>query len=123
MAPMTLLGVLQLALGARPHSRSADGVLLFVANPRSPLCWYMKRLRINAWTLGAVVLYREASSIADERLYRHELEHVFQTMVMGPLMPFAYVGSSLWEWARGRHLYFDNAFERRARAAEPRDSP
>jgi hypothetical protein len=119
---MTLLGVLQLALGARPHSRSADGVLLFVAQPRSPLGWYMRRLGINAWTLGAVVLYREASSVADERHYRHELEHVFQTLRLGPLMPLAYVGASLWEWSRGRNLYFDNWFERRARAAEPRDS-
>jgi hypothetical protein len=83
----------------------------------------MRKLGIHAYTLGAVVLYREASSIADGRLYRHELEHMLQTLRLGPLMPLAYVGSSLWQWSRGRHPYFDNRFERQARAAESRDSP
>jgi hypothetical protein len=120
---MTLLGLSQLLLGAKPHSRSPEGVLQFVAGPRSPLGWYMRLLGIHAWTLGAVVLYRDRGYVADRRLYRHELEHVVQTMRLGPLMPFAYFGGSLWQLLRGRRPYVDNPLEVSARSAECRPIP
>ncbi len=123
MAPMTVFGLLQTLLGARYHSRTREGVLQFVARPRSPMGLYMRALQIRAYTLGATITYREAGGTALPRLYRHELEHVVQTMKLGPLMPVAYVGSSLWQVLRGRRLYRDNWFEVRARAAEERPLP
>lgn len=118
MSPVTAFGLLQAAVGARFHSKTPEGVLQFVARPRGPVAWYMRKLGIAAYTLGTVVTYRGADLPADARLYRHELEHVLQTMRFGPLMPVAYVASSVWQVVRGRRLYRDNAFEVRARAAE-----
>jgi Domain of unknown function (DUF4157) len=123
MSPVTAFGLLQTLLGARYHSRTGDGVLQFVARPRSPIGLYMRMLQIRAYTLGATITYREQAGPGQARLYRHELEHVVQTMQLGPLMPLAYVASSLWQVLRGRRLYRDNWFEVRARAAEDRSLP
>jgi len=123
MAPMTLFGLLQTLAGARFASRSPEGVLQFVVRPRTFLHWYMRRLHISAYTLGAVVTYLDPVGPRSPRLYRHELEHVRQTMLFGPLMPFAYVGSSVWQLVRRRRLYRDNWFEIRAREAEQRPIP
>ncbi len=123
MAPMTAFGLLQTLLGARYHSRTREGVLQFVARPRSPTGLYMRTLQINAYTLGATITYREPTGPGQPRLYRHELEHVLQTMQFGPLMPVAYVAASLWQVLRGRRLYRDNWFEVRARTAEDRPFP
>lgn len=123
MSPVTAFGLLQTLAGARFHSRSAEGVLQFVAHPRGPLGWYMRKLNIAAYTLGGVVTYRDANLPHDPRLYRHEFEHVLQTMRWGPLMPVAYAASSLWQVIRGRALYRDNWFEVHARAAEQQPLP
>jgi hypothetical protein len=40
--------------------------------------------------------------------------HVTQYEVWGPLFLPAYLASSFWQLARGRHVYRDNFFERRA---------
>ncbi|MGA9525305.1 MAG: hypothetical protein WBV82_27850 [Myxococcaceae bacterium] len=121
MAPVTAFGLLQTLLGARYHGRTREGVLQFVARPRGPLGLYMRTLKISAYTLGATITYRELTGPGQSRLYRHELEHVVQTMQFGPLMPVAYVAASLWQVLRGRRFYSDNGFEVRARAAE--DAP
>lgn len=118
MSPMTLLGFVVALFGARPHSLGPRGVLQFVVVRRTPLAWYVRRLGIAAFTLGAVIVFTDPRGMRAARLFRHEFEHVLQTSRWGPLMPFAYIGSSLWQWARGRRLYRDNPFEVRARAAE-----
>ena len=118
MSPMTVFGLAQSLLGARFDSRTREGVLNFVVRPKTPLHWYMRKMNIAAYTLGAVVTYSDPSGPHQPRLYRHEYEHVLQTMALGPLMPIAYVGSSLFQVLRGRKLYRDNWFEERARAAE-----
>ena len=56
----------------------------------------------------------------DQRALRcartHERVHVRQYERWGPLFFALYVGSSLAQWLRGRHPYFDNCFEREAYA-------
>ncbi|MBX5483239.1 MAG: hypothetical protein IRZ16_15565 [Myxococcaceae bacterium] len=123
MAPMTAFGLCQTLLGASFHSRTREGVLNFVVRPRTFLHWYMRTIGIAAYTLGAVVTYADPAGPGQPRLYRHEYEHVLQTMALGPLMPIAYAGSSLWQLVRGRRIYRDNWFEVRARAAETKPLP
>lgn len=118
MSPLTAFGLAQSLLGASFDSRTPEGVLNFVVRPKTPLHWYMRKLNIAAYTLGAVITYSDPSGPRQPRLYRHEYEHVLQTMALGPLMPLAYVGASLIEALRGNRLYRDNWFEVRARAAE-----
>jgi hypothetical protein len=118
-SPLTVLGVAQaLAGGARPHSVADGGVLQFVAGRRGPIRWFVRRARVSAYTWGAVVTYASHAGPADPVLVAHERAHVHQAMRWGPLMPIAYVASSLWHWARGGRPYFDNFFERDARARE-----
>jgi hypothetical protein len=47
----------------------------------------------------------------------HERVHVAQCERWGPLFVPAYLAAGAWAWARGRHPYFDNPFEREAFAA------
>ena len=49
---------------------------------------------------------------------RHERAHVDQYERWGPLFLPAYLMSSLTAFCRGQDYYFDNRFEREARAAE-----
>lgn len=123
MAPMTAFGLLQTLAGARFHSITREGVLQFVVRDRGLLRWWMRTFGVSAYTLGAVVTYVAPEGPTDPRLYRHELQHVVQTMVCGPLMPVTYFGSSLWQVLRGRRIYADNWFEVNARAAEPTAIP
>ena len=73
-----------------------------------------------ALTLGHVVLGRDVGTL--DRCRAHEHVHVRQYERWGPLFIPAYLGASLLAAARGRHPYFDNAFEREAFATERRPS-
>jgi len=70
-----------------------------------------------AQTWGGVVCYR--AKLREHARYQavitHELVHVRQAMLLGPLFLLAYPLASLWAWARGGHYYEDNWFERQAR--------
>lgn len=70
----------------------------------------------HALTLGHVVLARHAAALL--RLRWHERVHVRQCETWGPLFLPAYLGVSLWVWARGGRPYRDNPFERQAFALE-----
>lgn len=66
----------------------------------------------TAITLGHTVLAR---SIADlERTREHELVHVRQYEIWGPLFIPAYFLASGYLWLRGYDAYLDNPFERQA---------
>lgn len=65
-----------------------------------------------AITLGHVVLGRDAHALGVTR--QHERMHVAQYERWGPFFVPAYFAASLWAIVRGRHPYFDNAFEREA---------
>jgi hypothetical protein len=44
---------------------------------------------------------------------------VRQYEIWGPAFLPAYLASSLWQWVKGAHPYWDNRFEREAFALEP----
>ncbi len=87
------------------------------------LRWVLDRwpFRAAAMTLGHVIVARDKDCLDVSR--EHELVHVRQYERWGPLFIPAYLGSSAWQWLRGRHPYWDNPFEREAYAADGRHCP
>lgn len=118
-APNTLVGLLlgcvALALGAR--LRLHTGVAEFSGGSLGRLIegaphW----CRYSAITFGHVVL--ATSEQAQCAVRAHERVHVRQYERWGPVFLPAYLLSSLWQLARGRCPYRDNAFEKQAFALE-----
>jgi hypothetical protein len=70
----------------------------------------------SAMTLGHVVIARTKADL--ERSRRHELVHVAQYELWGPLFVPAYVACSAWLWLRGFDAYLDNPFEVEAYGVE-----
>jgi len=77
--------------------------------------WLLERraVRASAMTLGHVILGRDEHCL--DACREHEQAHVRQVERWGALFLPAYGVASLWAWARGRHYYLDNWFERDAR--------
>jgi hypothetical protein len=71
-----------------------------------------------AITFGHVVLGRSHAVLAEFRAHEHE--HVRQYERWGTLFILLYLGSSTIQWLRGARPYWDNRFERQARAAQRR---
>jgi len=67
---------------------------------------------VLAFTLGHTVLGQTDAALDISR--DHELVHVRQFEVWGPLMGPAYLLCSLYLWLTGRRAYRDNPFEREA---------
>lgn len=113
-APTTLIG---LALGAGAlltggYVRRRGGTLEFHGG------WLDKLLAATpagatAMTVGHVILGRHQEGL--DRCRAHELIHVRQAELFGPLFIPAYFAASAWALLRGRHLYRDNWFEVDAR--------
>ncbi len=102
-------------LGGRIERRgdtleATAGLLPWMLNGLAP------RRSFTAITLGHVILARTAQDAARWRV--HEREHVRQYERWGILFPAAYLGASFLAWRRGGDAYWDNRFEREARAAE-----
>ncbi len=112
--PTTLVGLaagaLTLGTGGRVQRRS--GILEFHGGFSH---WFGRRIGFGAMTLGHVIIGRDVQCLDCCRA--HEQAHVRQAERWGPLFLPAYVAASGWEWARGRHYYLDNWFERDARRA------
>ena len=115
--PATLVG-LAVALFARAGGARvevAEGVVE-VAGGR--LGTAVSRLRhpfgFTAITLGHVIFAVNPQLLAQCRT--HELAHVRQYERWGVLFFVLYAASSVFEALRGRDLYWDNHFERQARA-------
>lgn len=117
-SPATLLG-LALALFAGRGSRHLQAGVLEVSGPRVAkwlaLPWY-RRHGFAAVTIGHVIFARDRH--VAQRYRAHELEHVRQHERWGPLLLPAYLIAGLVAWLKGGDPYFDNAFEKAARAAE-----
>jgi len=79
--------------------------------------WLIGLLDRAGWaaaiTLGDVILYADARLIL--LLHAHEMAHVRQGRVWGPLFLPAYVLESLGQWLRTGRGYWDNRFEIAAR--------
>lgn len=73
--------------------------------------------RFEAITLGHVILGLDRCCLDASRA--HEQVHVRQYEHWGPLFVPAYLIAGAWQWARGRHPYHDNPFEREAYALAP----
>jgi hypothetical protein len=120
-APATAIGLL-LALLALWRGRAAvRGGVLELDGPL--VGWALTELTIvrggvAAITFGHVVLGRDSDALEWSRT--HERVHVAQYERWGPFFLPAYVVASLWAFARGGDFYWDNFFERAARAEEPR---
>lgn len=120
-APATVVGLaaaaLALCTGAR--ARKVDGVLEIdggrIGNWMRPAAG---RLPFAAITFGHVVLGRDRDTLACLRAHEHA--HVRQYERWGVLFFPLYLGSSVWQWARGGDAYRDNRFEKEAFAvADP----
>jgi hypothetical protein len=111
-APASLIGLLVAlpALLAGASLRRIDGTLE-VAGGRLPL--WLRRLPggidVAAITFGHVILGRDAATLGHCR--RHEQVHVRQYERWGLLFFPLYLGSSAWQWLRGRDPYWHNRFE------------
>lgn len=106
-SPYTLAGlVLGLLLGGR--CQWVSGVVEIHGRGVS---WLLAHLPVSAaaMTMGHTVLGRDLHSL--DRTRRHERVHVRQFERWGFLMGPAYVGASIYMFARGRDFYRDNPFE------------
>jgi hypothetical protein len=109
-SPNTLIGLL-FGLAVLPCGgkvRIVRGVAEFSAGV--PL-----RTRFDAITFGHVIVGVSEAKLAAAR--DHEHVHVRQYEAWGPFFLLAYAASSAWQLLRGRRIYYDNYFERRARQA------
>jgi hypothetical protein len=111
LVPNTILGLLIVACGIAHGGRArwVDGVLEAHGGLAT---WLLRRVGASAMTLGHVVIGIDPWCLDQSR--DHERVHVRQYERWGPLFLPLYGWSSLWAWLRGRHPYFDNAFERQA---------
>jgi hypothetical protein len=66
-------------------------------------------------TLGHTIIGRDTKCLESSR--DHEQVHVRQVERWGPFFIPAYLASSAWAFASGRHIYLDNWFEIDARRA------
>lgn len=83
----------------------------------SRLLWLMNPwAKIEAITLGHVILARDPDTAA--RLRAHEHTHVRQYERWGVIFPFAYLASSAIAVMKGGDAYRDNVFEREAFAVQ-----
>lgn len=103
--PVTLIG-LAFCLVCRPQAAWwHDGCL------EMRVAWLPMRATGETW--GRLILYRTDTPDA---IRAHERVHVAQASILGPLFILAYPGASLVAMLGGGNFYWDNAFERQARA-------
>ncbi len=108
-SPNTLLGCVG-ALGGHWTWRRKEQICEVTGG------WLTALLRRNRWadaiTLGDMVLYADGG-IAP-LLRAHEMVHVHQSRLWGPLFLPAYCLEALWQWLRTGDGYHNNRFERAA---------
>ena len=115
--PATIVGLAfaMIAISAGAVVHCVDGVMeVGGGGAGRALVRLPKPLRFHAITFGHVILGTDQLALRCART--HERVHVRQYERWGPLFFALYVGSSLAQWLRGRHPYFDNCFEREAYA-------
>lgn len=111
--PNTLVGLLLAALFLAAGARARwVGPALEVQGGRLGRALGSSPCRFGAITLGHVIIGTCAPEL--ERCRAHEHVHVAQCERWGPFFIPAYLLSSLWQLARGRRMYRDNAFEKEA---------
>lgn len=113
-APTTLVGLLAgaLTLATGGSVQARRGALEFYGGFSA---WFGRVVGFAAMTLGHVIIGRDPACL--DACRDHEQAHVRQAERWGGAFIPAYLLASLWAWARGRHYYLDNWFERDARRA------
>jgi hypothetical protein len=116
--PWTLVGLIAAVVAALGGgtARVQDGVIEVWGGPLRGLPRSRLAGGIGAITLGHVVLATHERQMGWSR--RHERAHVLQYERWGPFLVPAYLLAALATHLRGGNGYFDNRFERDARAAE-----
>ena len=117
--PATLAGLLlaAIALLGGGRARRIQGVLEVGGGAlRHVVARLPEGMRFGAITLGHVIVGLDDAAL--ERARCHEQVHVRQYERWGIFFFPAYLGSSLWQWLRGRDPYRDNCFEAEAFARE-----
>lgn len=71
--------------------------------------------RVAAFTWGNTVIVAAEYISRSPSVIGHELVHVKQARVFGPLLPLVYFWASVWAMALGGHAYRDNWLEAWAR--------
>jgi hypothetical protein len=120
-APATLAGLLVAlpAFAAGARARVIDGVIEVTGGRVERLVAALpRRCRFCAITFGHLVVCTDECTAAAVRAHEHV--HVRQYERLGALFFPLYVGSSVVQLLRGRDPYFDNRFEREARALADR---
>ena len=120
-APATLAGLLVAlpAFAAGARARVIDGVIEVTSGRVERLVAALpRRCRFCAITFGHLVVCTDECTAAAVRAHEHV--HVRQYERLGTLFFPLYVGSSVVQLLRGRDPYFDNRFEREARALADR---
>ena len=120
-APATLAGLLAAlpAFAAGARARVIDGVIEVTGGRVERLVAALpRRCRFCAITFGHLVVCTDECTAAAVRAHEHV--HVRQYERLGTLFFPLYVGSSVVQLLRGRDPYFDNRFEREARALADR---
>ena len=117
-APASLFGLV-LAMLALRHGQIRLRAGIVEAHGRA-IAWLLRTATLvpggaAALTLGHVVVATSAEALEATRA--HERVHVRQYERWGPFFVPAYLLASAWALARGRHVYFDNPFEREAFAS------
>lgn len=113
-APNTFLGLVLCAAGWLSGSKiSVRGGIVEGSGGLIAALLRSRLFRAQALTLGHVILARGPVSM--EALRSHEMVHVHQYELLGPLFLPAYALASLKAALSGGHYYRDNAFEVEAR--------
>jgi len=113
-SPYTLMGLVLGGLGlcTGGSARIRGRVIEFYGGGVKWLINQFPVRHVLAFTLGHTVLGQSDAALDISR--DHELVHVRQFEVWGPLMGPAYLLCSLYLWLTGRRAYRDNPFEREA---------
>ena len=126
VAPVSVFALLLLPLAVWRASWRITGGVLEITSPA--LSWFLQGPWFRAMsggagfaaaTIGHVLVARNRASMDNCRVHEHV--HVRQCERWGALMPLAYVSAGLyaaWRARRWSAYYWDNWFEREARAAE-----
>ncbi len=119
--PITLFGaVLGIIVMTCGGTFRREGIALEGSGgPAAGILWlFNPRSRIEAITLGHVIIARDAA--VANALRSHEHAHVRQYERWGLVFPLVYLAAGAWARMHGGCAYRDNCFEREARAAAAR---
>lgn len=105
----------------------ADIFIWVIENPIDPTSWYDKRWqRWAGWSGPCVYIFKDVGDDQQNAITEiHEVKHCNDQFIWGVFFYPAYFFHSAWLgmsnlWKKRedkRHIYYDNYFERRARAA------